>query len=89
MSYRTSLPPLPSPPTALTFLPKSETLAVATACKQIVLFDAAKATLHEWSLRNAAPIPEVAGSAEVPHHIACNPARPRTVVLVAQSWLCS
>ncbi|KAL1525524.1 hypothetical protein AB1Y20_020380 [Prymnesium parvum] len=89
MSYRTSLPALSAPPTALAFMPRSELLVVATASKQLVVFDAAKGELAEWTLRNSAPIAEISASAEVPLRLSFNPAHPETVVLSAQSWLCS
>ena len=88
LCFSSAMPPLASPPTALAFLPPSSILAVASANKQLTLYDADRSALTPWSLHHAAPIAEIAASPEVPHCIAINPARPLAPILCSHSWLC-
>lgn len=88
LSFSSAVPPLPSPPTALAFVPGRSLLAVATARKHLVVYDVDRACLTPWSVAHAAPMGPVGASAEVAHSIAFNPGRPADAILVAQSWLC-
>ena len=88
LSYSSAIPTLPSPPTALAFMPGTSVLAVATARKHLVLYDVDRACLTSWSMQHAAPVQQVGSSAEVAHRIAFNPSRPNDAILCAQSWLC-
>ena len=89
LCYVSSVPPLASPPTALAFVPLSAVVAIATANKQLTLYDVDRATLTAWSVANPRPVRAIADSSEVAHSIAFRPDAPRAAVLCAQSWLCS
>ena len=88
LALSATVPPLASPPTAIAFSPRSDVLAIASANKQLTLFDVDRGRLAPWSHRNPAPLPAIAARREVVDRIAFNPARPDAVVLCAQSWLC-
>ena len=88
LCFSSAVPALPSPPTALAFLPATSLLAIASASKQLTLYDVDRSAFTAWSVRHAAPLAAVAASPEVPHRIAVNPARPLAPILCSQSWLC-
>lgn len=77
-----NLSPVSAPPTPL-HQPTARRALLFTR-SQLVVFDAAKGELTEWTLRNSAPIVEISASAEVPLRLSFNPAHPETVVLSAQ-----
>ncbi len=88
LCYTATAPPLPSPPTALAFMPGSAVLTIACANKQLSQFDVDRLVLTPWGLQHARPIASVAGSSEVPHAVVFNPSRPSAPILCAPSWLC-
>lgn len=88
LCFSSAVPMLTSPPTALAFLPASSLLAIASANKQLTLYDVDRATLAPCGAAHAHPIAAVASSPEVPSCIAVNPANPLAPILCAHSWLC-
>lgn len=88
LSYSSTVPPSSSPPTALAFLGASAILAVASANKQLTLYDAERRELTSWSVCHPHPIAEVNESHEVPHAIVVHASSPYTPVLCGDSWLC-
>ena len=88
LCYTATAPPLPSPPTALAFMPNTAVLTIACANKQVSQFDVDRLMPTPWGLQHARPIGAVSGSSEVPHAIVFNPSHPSAPILCAPSWLC-
>jgi len=88
MCFSSAMPPIASAPTAIAFLTAGSVLAVASANKQLTLYDVERGVITAWSQRHAAPLAAVATSPEVPLRISTNPAHPFAPILCAQSWLC-
>jgi hypothetical protein len=62
LCYTATAPPLPSPPTALAFMPNTAVLTIACANKQVSQFDVDRLMPTPWGLQHARPIGAVSGS---------------------------